>query len=123
MAKAAQAKTLAKGSNWTELRNRVLFLIGALIVFRLGSHIPVPYVNPIALAELMQSQRGTLLDVFNVFSGGSLSRLSIFTLGVMPYISASLLDRSCLSSLGSDSLAENGKNSKRDFTSTRFPNS
>ena len=75
----------------TELRARLLFLLGALIVFRIGTHIPVPGIDPHAMAQLFQQQRGTILDMFNMFSGGALQRLSIFALGIMPYISASII--------------------------------
>jgi preprotein translocase subunit SecY len=74
----------------TELRQRILFVIGALIVFRLGSFIPVPGVNPQAMSNFV-NQQGGLLGMFNMFSGGTLSRLSVFALGVMPYISASIV--------------------------------
>ncbi|HNB88800.1 MAG TPA: preprotein translocase subunit SecY, partial [Plasticicumulans sp.] len=66
----------------TELRARLLFLLGALIVFRIGTHIPVPGIDPHAMAQLFQQQRGTILDMFNMFSGGALQRLSIFALGI-----------------------------------------
>ena len=72
-----------------ELRHRLLFLFGALIVYRIGTHIPVPGINPVALAQFFSSRRGTILDLFNMFSGGALERMSIFALGVMPYISRS----------------------------------
>ncbi len=75
----------------TELRSRLLFVLGALIVFRAGSFIPVPGVNPEAMLQLMDAQKGTIIDVFNMFSGGALARFSIFALGVMPYISASIV--------------------------------
>jgi len=75
----------------TELRHRFLFLIGALIVYRIGTYIPVPGVNPAALASLFEQQAGTILDMFNMFSGGALERASLFALGVMPYISASII--------------------------------
>ncbi len=74
-----------------EVRNRLLFLIGAIIVYRIGSFIPVPGIDPARLAELFEAQRGTILDMFNMFSGGALKRLSIMALGVMPYISASII--------------------------------
>ena len=74
-----------------EVRNRLLFLIGAIIVYRIGSFIPVPGIDPARLAELFEAQRGTILDMFNMFSGGALERLSIMALGVMPYISASII--------------------------------
>jgi preprotein translocase subunit SecY len=75
----------------TELRQRLLFVLGALVVFRIGSFIPVPGVDPRAMAQLFDQQRGTILDMFNMFSGGALERLSIFALGIMPYISASII--------------------------------
>jgi len=75
----------------TELRQRLLFLLGALIVYRVGTFIPVPGVNPAALAALFDQQQGTILDMFNMFSGGALSRASLFALGIMPYISASII--------------------------------
>ncbi|HXW10345.1 MAG TPA: preprotein translocase subunit SecY [Steroidobacteraceae bacterium] len=75
----------------TELRRRFLFLIGGLIVYRIGTFIPVPGIDPVALARFFQDQAGTILSMFNMFSGGALQRLSIFALGVMPYISASII--------------------------------
>ena len=75
----------------SELRQRAFFLLGALIVFRITTHIPVPGINPIALAQLFDEQRGTILDMFNMFSGGALERFSIVALGIMPYISASII--------------------------------
>ena len=74
-----------------DLKRRLLFLLGALIVFRIGSFIPVPGIDQLQLAELFKSQRGGILDMFNMFSGGALSRFSIFALGIMPYISASII--------------------------------
>jgi len=75
----------------SELRQRLLFVIGALIVYRIGTFIPVPGVDPSALAALFEQQQGTILDMFNMFSGGALSRASLFALGIMPYISASII--------------------------------
>ncbi len=75
----------------TELKQRLLFLLGALIVYRVGTFIPVPGVNPGALAALFDQQTGTILDMFNMFSGGALKRASLFALGIMPYISASII--------------------------------
>jgi len=77
--------------NITELRNRILFLLGALLVFRIGAHIPVPGIDPAAMAAFFNQQRGTILGMFNMFSGGALSRLTVFALGIMPYISASII--------------------------------
>jgi preprotein translocase subunit SecY len=75
----------------TELRNRLLVVLIALAVFRLGTFIPVPGINPQALLQLMDQQRGTIVDMFNMFSGGALGRFSIFALGIMPYISAAII--------------------------------
>ncbi|OYV78540.1 MAG: preprotein translocase subunit SecY, partial [Acidithiobacillus ferrivorans] len=74
-----------------ELRNRILFLLGALLVFRIGAHIPVPGIDPAAMASFFNQQRGTILGMFDMFSGGALSRLTVFALGIMPYISASII--------------------------------
>ena len=74
-----------------ELRQRLLFVVGALLIFRLGTFIPIPGIDPHVLAQLADQQRGTILDMFNMFSGGALERLSIFALGIMPYISASII--------------------------------
>jgi preprotein translocase subunit SecY len=74
-----------------ELRQRLLFVLGALLIFRLGSFIPIPGIDPHVLAQIAEQQRGTILDMFNMFSGGALKRLSIFALGIMPYISASII--------------------------------
>ena len=78
-------------SKLQELRQRIFFLIGALIVYRIGTFIPVPGVNPDIMSSIFDSQSGTILGVFNMFSGGALKRMSIFALGVMPYISASII--------------------------------
>ena len=69
-----------------ELKSRLLFLLGALIIFRLGSHIPVPGIDPFELKKLFDSQSGGILGMFNMFSGGALSRFTVFALGIMPYI-------------------------------------
>jgi preprotein translocase subunit SecY len=74
-----------------DLKRRLLFLLGALIVYRIGSFIPVPGIDPAQLAEMFRGQQGGILGMVNMFSGGALSRLSIFTLGIMPYISASII--------------------------------
>jgi preprotein translocase subunit SecY len=77
--------------NLSELKQRILFVLGAMLVFRVGTHVPVPGVDPAAVAALFEQTRGSIVDIFNMFSGGALSRLSIFALGVMPYISASII--------------------------------
>jgi preprotein translocase subunit SecY len=79
------------GSKLQELKLRILFLVGALIVFRAGTFIPVPGVDPAALAAFFDQQAGNMLALFNLFSGGALSRFGIFALGIMPYISSSII--------------------------------
>ena len=75
----------------SDLKQRLLFLLGALVVFRVGTHIPVPGINAVALAALFQRASGSIIGMFNMFSGGALQRLSVFALGIMPYISASIV--------------------------------
>lgn len=83
---------LAKSNNkYGDLSKRLWFLLGALIVFRIGTFIPVPGIDPVVLDELFKQQKGGILGMFNMFSGGALSRFSIFALGIMPYISASII--------------------------------
>ena len=80
-----------KTARYGDLKKRLLFLLGALFVFRIGAHIPVPGIDPNVLAELFKGQQGGILGMFNMFSGGALSRFTIFALGIMPYISASII--------------------------------
>jgi preprotein translocase subunit SecY len=77
--------------NMVEIRQRLVFVLLALIVYRIGTYIPVPGVNPAAMAQFFDQNNGTILGVFNMFSGGALERLSVFALGIMPYISASII--------------------------------
>jgi preprotein translocase subunit SecY len=79
------------GDKYGDLKRRLFFLLGALIVYRIGTHVPVPGINAAVLEELFKSQQGGILGLFNVFSGGALSRFSILALGIMPYISASII--------------------------------
>jgi preprotein translocase subunit SecY len=90
-ASTASLSALGEMTRFAELRQRLFFLLGALVVYRIGTFIPAPGIDPIALARFFQAQQGTILDIFNMFSGGALERLSIFALGVMPYISASII--------------------------------
>jgi preprotein translocase subunit SecY len=82
---------LAKTGKFGDLRRRLVFLLLALVVYRIGAHIPVPGINPDQLAQLFQGQQGGILSLFNMFSGGALSRFTVFALGIMPYISASII--------------------------------
>jgi preprotein translocase subunit SecY len=77
--------------DFSELKARLLFVLGAFVVYRIGAHIPVPGIDPKALAAMFEQQSGSILDMFNMFSGGALMRLSLFALGIMPYISASII--------------------------------
>ena len=90
MAKPGLNLKSAKGG-FSELKTRLLFVIGAIIVFRAGSFVPIPGIDAAVLAELFNQQKGTILGMFNMFSGGALERASIFALGIMPYISASII--------------------------------
>jgi len=106
----------------SELKNRILFLVGALIVFRAGTFIPVPGVDPAALAAFFDQQAGNILGLFNLFSGGALSRFGIFALGIMPYISSSIIMQ--MASMVVPSLMQlrkEGESGKRKITQyTRF---
>src|SRR5476651_2752727 len=90
MAKQGALSALSKGG-LSELWARLRFLLLAIIVYRIGAHIPVPGINPDRLADLFRQNEGTILSLFNMFSGGALERMSIFALGIMPYISASII--------------------------------
>src|SRR5574343_158715 len=86
-----QQNALTQGSKHGELKRRLLFLLGALIVYRIGAHIPVPGIDPSVLSDLFSRQRDGILGMFNMFSGGALSRFTVFALGIMPYISSSII--------------------------------
>jgi len=85
------AQISGKVGGFSELKARLLFVLGAFFVYRVGAHIPVPGIDPKALAVMFEQQSGSILDMFNMFSGGALMRLSLFALGIMPYISASII--------------------------------
>lgn len=91
MAKQPGLDFLSAKSGLGELKRRLLFFIGALIVFRIGSFIPIPGIDVAVLTKVLDQQRGTIIEMFNMFSGGALSRASIFALGIMPYISAAII--------------------------------
>jgi preprotein translocase subunit SecY len=106
----------------TELRQRLLFVVGALLVFRIGTFIPVPGVNPVALAAMFQQDQGSLLKMFNMFSGGALERASLFALGIMPYISASIIMQLMSAVIPSlEQLKKEGESGRRKITQyTRY---
>ncbi|MGH8742771.1 MAG: preprotein translocase subunit SecY [Burkholderiales bacterium] len=113
---------LGKYSKMGDLKKRLLFLLGALIVYRIGTHIPVPGIDPVHLAELFRSQQGGILGMFNVFSGGALSRFTILALGILPYISSSIIMQ--LMSVVSptlEALKKEGESGRRKITQyTRY---
>jgi preprotein translocase subunit SecY len=88
---ATNAAQIAKTGKFGDLRRRLVFLLLALVVYRVGAHIPVPGIDPGQLQQLFKGQQGGILSLFNMFSGGALSRFTIFALGIMPYISASII--------------------------------
>lgn len=88
---SANPQSLLSSGKLNDLKQRLLFVLGALIVYRIGAHIPVPGINPDELAKLFNSQSGGILGMFNMFSGGALQRFTVFALGIMPYISASII--------------------------------
>ena len=88
---ATSAAQMAKTGKFGDLRRRLVFLLLALVVYRIGAHIPVPGIDPAQLQQLFKGQQGGILSLFNMFSGGALSRFTIFALGIMPYISASII--------------------------------
>jgi preprotein translocase subunit SecY len=114
--------SLADIGKLKDLRQRLLFLAGALVVYRLGTHIPVPGIDPQALARLFNQGSGTILDMFNMFSGGAMKRMSIFALGIMPYISASIIIQMMTAVVPSlEQLKKEGQSGQRKITSyTRY---
>ena len=88
---ATSSAQIAKTGKFGDLRNRLVFLLLALVVYRVGAHIPVPGIDPLQLQQLFKGQQGGILSLFNMFSGGALSRFTVFALGIMPYISASII--------------------------------
>lgn len=119
MAKNVPAKT---GSKYGDLYRRVIFLVLALVVYRIGTHIPVPGIDPVTLKELFNQQQGGILGLFNMFSGGALSRFSVFALGIMPYISASIIMQMLSYVLPSlEQLRKEGESGRRKITQyTRY---
>ncbi len=113
---------LKSGNKYGDLKRRLWFLLGALIVYRIGTHIPVPGINASVLDDIFKSQQGGILGLFNVFSGGALSRFSIFALGIMPYISASIIMQLCTVVVPTlEALKKEGEAGRRKITQyTRY---
>jgi preprotein translocase subunit SecY len=110
------------GDRYGDLKRRLWFLLGALVVYRIGTHIPVPGINANVLDELFRGQQGGILGLLNVFSGGALSRFSIFALGIMPYISASIIMQLCTVVVPTlEALKKEGEAGRRKITQyTRY---
>ncbi|HEX8011430.1 MAG TPA: preprotein translocase subunit SecY [Casimicrobiaceae bacterium] len=110
------------GTKYADLKRRLLFLLGALVVYRVGTHIPVPGINASVLDELFRQNQGGILGLFNVFSGGALQRFSIFALGIMPYISASIIMQLCTVVVPTlEALKKEGEAGRRKITQyTRY---
>jgi preprotein translocase subunit SecY len=119
---ATNATTLAKSGKFGDLRRRLVFLLLALVVYRIGTHIPVPGIDPGQMAELFKSQGGGILNLFNMFSGGALSRFSVLALGIMPYISASIIMQLMTYVVPSlEALKKEGESGRRKITQyTRY---
>ena len=116
------ANQLAKSGKFGDLRRRLVFLLLALVVYRVGAHIPVPGIDPNQLHELFKTQQGGILSLFNMFSGGALSRFTVFALGIMPYISASIIMQLMTYVIPTlESLKKEGESGRRKITQyTRY---
>ena len=119
---ATSAADIAKSGKFGDLRRRLVFLLLALLVYRIGAHIPVPGIDPSQLQQLFKGQQGGILSLFNMFSGGALSRFTIFALGIMPYISASIIMQLLTYVLPSfEALKKEGEAGRRKITQyTRY---
>jgi preprotein translocase subunit SecY len=119
---ATNANQLAKSGKFGDLRRRLVFLVLALVVYRVGAHIPVPGIDPAQLQQLFKGQQGGILSLFNMFSGGALSRFTVFALGIMPYISASIVMQLLTYVLPSlEALKKEGESGRRKITQyTRY---
>jgi preprotein translocase subunit SecY len=119
---ATNANQLAKSGKFGDLRRRLVFLLLALVVFRIGAHIPVPGIDPAQLQQFFKGQEGGILSLFNMFSGGALSRFTVFALGITPYISASIVIQLMTYVVPTlESLKKEGESGRRKITQyTRY---
>ncbi|MCR4300380.1 MAG: preprotein translocase subunit SecY [Sulfuricaulis sp.] len=106
----------------TDLRQRIFFVLGALIIYRIGTYIPVPGINPVALAKMFEGTQSSIVGLFNMFSGGALERFSLFALGIMPYISSSIIMQLMSSTIPAlEQLKKEGESGRRKITQyTRY---
>lgn len=116
------ASSIGGAGKLTELRKRLLFVLLGMVIYRIGTFIPVPGINPVAMAQFFDQQSGTILQMFNMFSGGALERLSVFALGIMPYISASIVMQLLAASVPAlEQLKKEGEQGRRKITQyTRY---
>ncbi|MFY8121746.1 MAG: preprotein translocase subunit SecY, partial [Burkholderiaceae bacterium] len=114
--------TLGKTGKYGDLKRRLLFLLLALVVYRIGTHIPVPGIDPDQLRQFFQTQQGGIMGLLNMFSGGAISRFSVFALGIMPYISASIIAQMLTYVVPSlEQLRKEGESGRRKITQyTRY---
>jgi len=119
---AVTSNQVGKGDKFADLKRRLWFLLGALVIYRLGAHIPVPGIDPNVLAEMFNTHKGGILGMFNMFSGGALSRFTVFALGIMPYISASIIMQlMAVASPQLEALKKEGEAGRRKITQyTRY---
>ena len=119
---ATTSASIGNKDKFGDLRRRLVFLLLALVVYRVGAHIPVPGINPDELQQLFKGQQGGILNLFNMFSGGALSRFTVFALGIMPYISASIIMQLLTYVLPSlEQLKKEGESGRRKITQyTRY---
>ncbi|BAU49886.1 preprotein translocase subunit SecY [Sulfurifustis variabilis] len=119
---AARVGALGGLGKLTDLKQRILFLLGALVVYRIGTYIPVPGINPVALRELFEGTQSSIVGLFNMFSGGALERFSVLALGIMPYISASIIMQLMSSAIPAlEQLRKEGESGRRKITQyTRY---
>ncbi|OGI41062.1 MAG: preprotein translocase subunit SecY [Candidatus Muproteobacteria bacterium RBG_16_64_10] len=119
---AARLAGLGGLGKLTDLRQRIFFILGALVVYRIGTYIPVPGINPVALAELFKGSQSSIVGLFDMFSGGALSRFSVFALGIMPYISASIIMQLMSSAVPQfEQMRKEGESGRRKLTQyTRY---
>jgi preprotein translocase subunit SecY len=119
---AARVGGLGGLGKLTDLKQRIFFLLGALIVYRIGTYIPVPGINPVALQQLFEGTQGSIVGLFDMFSGGALGRFSVFALGIMPYISASIIIQLMSSAVPTlEQLKKEGEAGRRKLTQyTRY---
>jgi len=113
----SEAAGAGVGGGLTELRQRLMYVLMAMVVYRIGGHIPIPGIDPERLASLFEQNQGGILDLVNMFGGGALERMSIFALGIMPYISASIITQLLVATTPSlQQLRKEGESGRRKIS-------